>query len=371
MMKRPRLISANPYEKDVKQDENLGDLVGRLPDDILVNIISRLTLKEAARTSVLSSRWKYLWTFTSSLKFDPGRSILRYTLGMNPSEEERSKYINWVNKVLESHRGSINEFKVIFDLGDAHASSITNWIYTAISKRVQSLALYFIHLGPTYTFPQECCNILKNQCGIKSLRYLCFYGVNVTGEILEFFIYNCPLDGLYVVWSSTLSSLKVVGSSTQLKYLGINYCRNLKEVKISAPNLLFFDYTGPKIKLHVENVPQLFDVTIGGSDRVEPGQVISPIVSYFPQLKNLDLRFYADEVYKQFKNCGLPKLRHLTLQVLPCTHKRLFWLASILNKCPILEKLTLKLHSQFFVVGGRVIQHKICRFPLPNPQSSS
>ena len=47
------------------------DQFSELPDDILVPILSVLTLKEEGRTSVLSKRWRYLWTFTTgSLDFD-------------------------------------------------------------------------------------------------------------------------------------------------------------------------------------------------------------------------------------------------------------------------------------------------------------
>ena len=52
---------------------NLGDLEDRiswLPDEILIAILSLLTMKEAIKTHVLLLRWKYLWLFPDTLDFD-------------------------------------------------------------------------------------------------------------------------------------------------------------------------------------------------------------------------------------------------------------------------------------------------------------
>ncbi|KAM7483384.1 hypothetical protein LguiB_007967 [Lonicera macranthoides] len=91
------------------------DRISELPEDILVMILSLLTMKETARTSILSHMWKNLWTFfTGSLEFD-GLKVLqkndfshRYRL----SEPERVKFVSWVNKILNAHKGAaINELK--------------------------------------------------------------------------------------------------------------------------------------------------------------------------------------------------------------------------------------------------------------------
>uniref|UniRef100_A0ACD5Z8V5 Uncharacterized protein n=1 Tax=Avena sativa TaxID=4498 RepID=A0ACD5Z8V5_AVESA len=46
------------------------DHIGRLPDNLLSNIVSRLPTTEAARTMVLSTRWRYLWAATPLLVDD-------------------------------------------------------------------------------------------------------------------------------------------------------------------------------------------------------------------------------------------------------------------------------------------------------------
>lgn len=127
-----------------------------------------------------------------------------------------------MNKLSETHRAlSINAFTINFgfDLGDSHGGSLTNWICTALTKRVQKLEL-ILSCQSACISPQGCYEILKNpSClsGMKSLRSLSFDGSCVNGEILEFFIHNCPLlDQLDVYESLDLLNLKVVGSFRKL-----------------------------------------------------------------------------------------------------------------------------------------------------------
>lgn len=55
----------------MQMDEYFGeDQISQLDDQVLITILSLLTVKEAERTCVLSKRWRYLWTFTSCLNFE-------------------------------------------------------------------------------------------------------------------------------------------------------------------------------------------------------------------------------------------------------------------------------------------------------------
>ncbi|KAK9665524.1 hypothetical protein RND81_14G117900 [Saponaria officinalis] len=44
------------------------DPISKLPDEILAMILNPLPLREAARTSILSKRWRHVWS--SALKLD-------------------------------------------------------------------------------------------------------------------------------------------------------------------------------------------------------------------------------------------------------------------------------------------------------------
>src|SRR4051812_37947719 len=46
------------------------DQISSLPDDILQHILSFLETPNAAQTSLLSKRWRHLWSYTPALNFE-------------------------------------------------------------------------------------------------------------------------------------------------------------------------------------------------------------------------------------------------------------------------------------------------------------
>ena len=65
--------------------------IDNLPDPILQHILSYLSTKNAIRTSILSKRWKYLWTSIPKLDFDEG------------ALDRRLMFMKFVERVLALH----------------------------------------------------------------------------------------------------------------------------------------------------------------------------------------------------------------------------------------------------------------------------
>ncbi|RZC82035.1 hypothetical protein C5167_044611 [Papaver somniferum] len=94
----------------MRQTENLMDLnnigeaedrISQLPDSLLHHILSFLDIEHVARSSLLSKRWKYIWTSIPTLVFPSYHS-------KPPSSSETNKFMEFVDRTLHLHDTSSN-----------------------------------------------------------------------------------------------------------------------------------------------------------------------------------------------------------------------------------------------------------------------
>ncbi|KAL6283085.1 hypothetical protein ACE6H2_014014 [Prunus campanulata] len=161
-----------------------------------------------------------------ALNFDVGNTFRQLTeLKRELRDEQSFRYVDWVNRVVEQHRGqNIERFRACFFLDCRFKSSIDKWIQFAIERRVQILELEFLaekSFGDEdYTFPQKLLGIsIKKRSaleqflysawenlqyfpslhscgasiGFKSLKVLRLRHVGVTGEFIEYLLFNSPV----------------------------------------------------------------------------------------------------------------------------------------------------------------------------------
>ncbi|XP_050114347.1 disease resistance protein Roq1-like isoform X2 [Malus sylvestris] len=354
---------------------NLQDRISNLPHEILVLIVSLLPLKEAAATSILSRPWRHVWAFTTTLSFDAvnfevGDTLHRFLdLEEQVRDRESRLYVNWVDHVLDQHRGQcIDRFRVCFFLQRDFAGSIDKWIQFAMEKRVQILELELltdsiVFLDDNYTFPHKLLLGPEEQKGLfsnlpslhpggysiapfESLRVVRFQHVGVTGETLEFLLSNCPvLERLSLSFAKDLVKLRVTGTSMALKYLEVKYCLELSIIEISGANIVSFIYCGQLIDLRLNNVPLLVEVSIykWGTFAEFVRLALSQLSCCLSHLETLKLDIRGAVYNQNHAFPALSNLKHLELLVDADYSLSLGRLASFMEAAPYLLNLVLGL----------------------------
>ncbi|KAM7272068.1 hypothetical protein ACFE04_031282 [Oxalis oulophora] len=230
------------------------DRVSALSDDLLVKIISLLTLKQALSTSLLSSRWRDLWKFYSEFfDFDgPIYELNSYHKVYVAHSIKNPDFINMVNQVMQYSKAiTIKRMRVIFEPCCVPHQVIDNWIRLAALKNVQCLELelptqwsgcpdlFSRSRSETYVFPSY------SYCRFRFLRMLSLKFVKIYVQDIESLLVDCP--------NLEFEALNFV----VFRFFGNSY--KPMDINISAPNLLSFHYAPrhAKTKLVLEGVIKL------------------------------------------------------------------------------------------------------------------
>ncbi|XP_012849294.1 PREDICTED: putative FBD-associated F-box protein At5g56820 isoform X2 [Erythranthe guttata] len=243
------LDTQNPRKR---QRIHKGTAIEELPDDIIVAILSRMNIKDAVRTSVLSTRWKYLWKFMS------------VTLEFHDKDiATRKKLEAFVNRVLELYN-RVDSLVIRFSntRKKTESAAIDKWIYSAMLKQVKIFELDLsadCGFHCSYEFPSfiklvtqfhrekyrpilhklRCIrSSLRYLSGFRSLRSIRLVDVDIQDEMVHYFLDSCPyIEQLCIRASDATKDLRVVDPLPNLKELKISDCCNLQSLVISATNL--------------------------------------------------------------------------------------------------------------------------------------
>ncbi|CAL5067109.1 unnamed protein product [Urochloa decumbens] len=373
-----------PLEKrtwrNVKKHAPNPDRISALPDDILIKILSLVTVKEAAMTDVLSPRWRHLWENVDHLTLHmdtfgmqvPANSDYRGNPDLRNSEA--TNFVNKVNGVLRHHKcNRIKKFEVKFPLSSVHSSEIDRWVAfaAASSSEMLNLVLSDYLCGvrvPTkraerYNFPLKhyvdlrCCQlrymflstcsleaVLANLIGFSYLFSLQLDYVQVVDEVLQSIISSCrALHHLYLRRCDKLINLRT--SHAELVTLEVSNCWKLFSISIHAEKLKCFSYMGTEfVNIEYECAPVLCELNALFRLHCE-----FPLdcIGAFPELKTLRLQFTSRLRLSHILHLSrrFTGLKEIMLCLLTSWKKSIRLVAYLLKAAHLVERLELEAHG--------------------------
>ncbi|KAJ7960724.1 F-box protein [Quillaja saponaria] len=306
--------------------ENL-DMFTMLPDYMLFLIISFLPFKEAAKTSILSKRWRHVWRATRNIEFNES-----FLVKLDEPEEnraiQRQSFINLMWQWLEKYQEPIvDKFFLQFSSPQNFRGIIEGCIAFSIQHDVKYLGLDFsdptwdesimdvYHDAqfdlPPFVYIQSSLESLKlfscsfsmpEFMSFSALKEVSFGWIEVRISFVRTLFENCKmLESLSLKNCWNLDHFYLTGEKSRLKRLILDKCQLENEwVGIKAPNLRFFKYSGKacpfdvKVGCCLEEV----DVDFGFEDEFIPfGQYLYNLLENLHSSRVLTVCSYTLQDY--------------------------------------------------------------------------
>jgi hypothetical protein len=221
------------------------DLISDLPGLVKEQILVHLPLKEAIRTSILSSKWRHTWISLPEFTIR-NEDCLRCT--KNEELILSTKFIQFMDWIFQVHSGSLLKFSMCSD----HFSSkaVDRWILNLSRKQIQQLFIgldrykmpsgFFMSHTLTHVYLEKCRVKLPAKFkGFKMLRELGLRYCIISEDHFE----------------------KLVSSSPLLENLSLEMFNDFNMLRIHSKSLCKFDIWGEFRYVHLD-APHLAKVCI-------------------------------------------------------------------------------------------------------------
>ncbi|ONI18571.1 hypothetical protein PRUPE_3G223900 [Prunus persica] len=241
--------------------------INNLPEELLLRILTFLPTLDSIQTSLISQKWRPLWSRVPSLNL-PFELFPSY----EPPLDTRQFFAEFIDRVLILRSNSpIHTFRLSFIYHDHYGSHVDSWVRSAITHlHARELHLdFFIHkdfhdeetLNHKYDFPFSVLrngyveNLCVTRCDLTlpakmSTMRFCSIGsmyldqVYLTDHIMSDLILGCPnLEALELQNCWGHHHLKICSTRLQKLVLGYFYDSELQEtLVIDCPNLFSISF---------------------------------------------------------------------------------------------------------------------------------
>ncbi|WKA11890.1 hypothetical protein VitviT2T_029342 [Vitis vinifera] len=263
------------------------DYFSFLPDPIIVLIISYLAFRDAARTSVLSQRWRHLWRSTKNIEFDE-TLFMREVESREERELCRRDFIYFVRQwILDYQEPVLDMFRLAFSNPKQYQLEMENCVRFAIAHGVKRLDLDFCDPAwgeynsdePPPSFALPSC-VYRNGV-LESLRlYSCSFHVSrfntftalkdlsigwseLKSFALSALLVNCPLlESLSLKKCWNLDDPVISGPKLKLRSLVMDKCAFIYRFTVGAPLLRSLSYSGAVSEFVFLNQPPVEKVEL-------------------------------------------------------------------------------------------------------------
>ena len=109
-------------------DDNIANRLSNLPEDVLLEILSHLSLKECAASSILSKTWTTLWTELPSIDLDD-KSIEGYEF----------RHIIWKVLKTRSEAHPVHRLRLSWIQKDIPTWDVVGWVSCLVGKEIKEL----------------------------------------------------------------------------------------------------------------------------------------------------------------------------------------------------------------------------------------
>lgn len=221
------------------------DSISDLPQSIIESILVKLPIRDAVKTSILSSKWRYKWASMSHLVFDE-----KSVPSCNDREVAEQSFVKFIAGTLFLHQGSIHKFQIT-NPNLQTCPEIDQWILFLSRNDIKELILE-LGEGEFFRVPSCLFNCKKltrlevSRCeldpplsfkGFMYLKCLNLHQVLISPDAIQSLISNCPL----------------------LESLSLSYVDSLA-LTVRAPNLKHLCLEGEFKDICLEDTPLLVEI---------------------------------------------------------------------------------------------------------------